>query len=149
MPLTADGWNAICDLMTTEIGATPNWNPFSNTYALIGVGDNGGSVAQATTNHKLGGTTNTLLKRMDTSYPSTSSGTTNTITFQATFGPTDANFDWNEDAVFNGGASNLTNASYTGAQPLCMLSRTVEVLPLQPKTSTESVVYQKTITIQS
>ena len=140
MGLTQDGWNAIASLIASD----GNWNAFDNAHALLGVG-NDTSTAFVNTQHKLVGAS-TLLKGMDTSYPTTSTSS-NTITFEATFAAGEANFTWGENGVFNGGSGNLTNASYTGAAPLCMLTRASETL--LTKTSTEEVVLTKTLTWQA
>ena len=98
------------------IGAAPTY--FSNANAYIGVGDS--STAAAATQTDLQAATNKLRKAMDATYPQHTDGTgasTNAqVVFKATFGTSDANFAWNEWAVFN--------ASSAGR----MLNRRVESL---------------------
>jgi hypothetical protein len=68
---------------------------FNNANAYIGVGD--GTTAFAATQTDLQGTS-TFRKGMDAGYPQRSG---NVLTFQATFGTTEANFSWQEWGVFN------------------------------------------------
>jgi hypothetical protein len=68
---------------------------FNNANAYLGVGD--GTTAFSASQTDLQGT-NKVSKPMNSGYPSRSG---NTVTFQATFGATEANFAWNEWAVFN------------------------------------------------
>lgn len=91
---------------------------FDNTNAYIGVGDS--STAAADTQTDLQAATNKLRKAMDATYP-THTDTTGTagsknIVYQSTFGSSDANFAWQEWAIFN--------ASTAGR----MLNRKVESL---------------------
>jgi hypothetical protein len=137
MGLTQDGWKAIASLISGD----GNWTAFDNAHAALGVG-NDTSTAFAPTDHFLKGGT-TLLKGMDTSYPTTSTSS-NTITFEATFAAGEANFTWGENGVFNYlGIS----SDFTGAAPKCMLTRASETL--LTKTNTEEVVLTKTLTWQS
>lgn len=76
---------------------------FNNGNAHIGVGDS--TTAAAATQTDLQAASNKLRKAMDATYPTHTDGTTSgaaTITFRATFGSSDANFAWQEWAVFNG-----------------------------------------------
>lgn len=82
---------------------------FDNANAKIGVGDSSTAFAAAQTD--LQAATNKLRKAMDTSYPTTAS---NVLTFQSTFGSSEANYAWNEWGVFNAASSGV------------MLSRKVE-----------------------
>jgi roadblock/LC7 domain-containing protein len=70
---------------------------FSNANAYIGVGDS--STAAAATQTNLQAATNKAYVAMNTGYPSVSS---QTITFQATFGSAAGNYAWNEFIVANG-----------------------------------------------
>lgn len=75
---------------------------FNNGNAAIGVGDS--ATAAAATQTDLQAATNKLRKAMDATYPTHTDATTSggaTITFRATFGSSDANFAWQEWAVFN------------------------------------------------
>ena len=71
-------------------------NAFNNANAYIGVGDSNAAFASDQTD--LQAVTNKLRKGMDAGYPSRSNLT---MTWQATFGETDANFAWLEWALFN------------------------------------------------
>ncbi|MGE4226666.1 MAG: hypothetical protein AB7I23_25260 [Vicinamibacterales bacterium] len=70
--------------------------PFNNANAHIGVGDS--TTAFAATQTDLQAATNKLRKAMDAGFPQRSG---NVVTYQATFGSSDANFPWEESAVFN------------------------------------------------
>lgn len=112
MPLTTAGLTAI----PTEI--IGSGTPFNAANAYLGVGDS--STAFDPSQTDLQAATNKLRLPMDSGFP-TSSG--NQMTFQATFGPADANFAWNEWGVFNG----LTAGT--------MLVRKVQTIGSGPKTS--------------
>ena len=126
MSLTQAGWSGIASLLIGDGSVTA----FNNGNAYLGVGDSSNSFVNTQTD--LQATSNKLRKGMNTNYPSRSS---NVITFQATFGTSDANWAWNEDGIFNAGSSGT------------MLTRAVETLIT--KTSAVSVVFTKTLTIQS
>jgi hypothetical protein len=100
--------------------------PYSNANANLGVGDS--STAAAVGQTDLQAASNKLRKAMDATYPTVSNGV---ATFRATFATSDANFAWQEWAVFN--------ASSTGR----MLNRAVS--SLGTKTSAQS--WQLTVTI--
>lgn len=122
MPITDAGRN---HLVQAGIGA--GVTAFNNANAHIGVGDS--STAFAVGQTDLQASSNKLRKAMDATYPS---GGSNVITFRSTFGTSDANFAWNEWAVFN--------ASSSGT----MLSRKVE--SLGTKTSTQTWQFTVTLT---
>lgn len=84
---------------------------FDNTNAYIGVGDS--STAAAVGQTDLQAASNKFRKVQDATYPQVS---TNQVTFRSTFATGEANFAWNEWAVFN--------ASSAGT----MLNRKVEGL---------------------
>jgi hypothetical protein len=92
---------------------------FSNANAYIGVGDSTDAEDVADTN--LQAASNKVRKAMDSTFPSVSGAN---CTWQATFGTGDANFDWNEWAIFNAAAAGT------------MLNRKVE--SLGTKTSADS-----------
>lgn len=69
--------------------------PFSSANARLGVGS--GSNAFAVSQTDLQGT-GKLRKAMDAGYPVV---TPPTVTFKATFAPSEANFPWNEWGIFN------------------------------------------------
>lgn len=130
--LTIGGCSALWErLIGTGVTA------FSNSTAVLGVGDS--TTAAADTQTDLQAATNKTYKGMDSTYPthtdSTSSSGAKTITFRATFGTSDANHRWREWAVGNG-------TTTIGR----MLNRKVEDLDGgSAKTSAQS--WQLTITI--
>lgn len=97
---------------------------YNNANAALGAGDSAAAFALSQTN--LQGAVNTtdrVRKAMDATFPSRSA---NVLTFRSTFATTDANFTWNEWALFN----NVTDGSGT------MLNRAVT--NLGTKTSASS-----------
>ncbi len=70
--------------------------PYNNANARVGVGDS--TTAAAATQTGLQASTNKTWKAMDTGYPQISN---QTVTFRATFGPSDANYAWNEFTIVN------------------------------------------------
>jgi hypothetical protein len=110
MPLVNLARDVICDKV---IGGS-TYNAYNSTNAHIGVGDS--SAIHAASQTDLQAATNKLRKIVD----SAPTRTANTMRFIATFGTGDANFAWNEWAVFN--ASSGTTA------PAAMFSRKVESL---------------------
>lgn len=121
MALTNAGRNHIAQAIIGEAVTA-----FNNANAYIGVGDSSTAFAGAQTD--LQAATNKLRKAMDASYPTRA---TNVLTFRATFATTDANYAWNEWAIFNGSSGGT------------MLSRKVE--SLGTKTSAQS--WQMTVDI--
>lgn len=101
---------------------------FTNANSYIGVGDS--STAFSASQTDLVAATNKLRKAMDSTYPTIAS---NVLTFRSTFGTSEANFAWEEWAVFN--------ASSSGT----MLSRKVE--SLGTKTSAQSWQITCTLTV--
>jgi hypothetical protein len=84
-------------MLDATIGATPIF--YTNALAALGVGDSSAVFALGQTN--LQGavvTTDRIRKNMDATFPSRA---TNVMTFRATFATTEANFVWNEWAIFN------------------------------------------------
>lgn len=96
-------WESLIGNGTTTAGQALTF--FSNTQAAIGVGDS--STAAAATQTDLQGatyTTDKLRAGMVATYPIHGDGVTsaaNTISFQSTFTTGQANFAWNECAIFN------------------------------------------------
>lgn len=121
MAITDAGRN---HLVQAGVGAAVT--AFNNANAHIGVGDSTTAFAAGQTD--LQAASNKTRKAMDATYPS---GTSNVITFRSTFGTSDANFAWNEWAVFN--------ASSGGT----MLNRKVESLGTKTNTQT----WQFTVTL--
>lgn len=89
MALTTAGINHISQ---TIIGAG---TPFNHANAHIGVGD--GTAAFTTAQTDLQGS-NKVRKGMDGDYPTVAPPV---VTFRSTFSPAEANFAWNEWAIFN------------------------------------------------
>lgn len=100
----------------------------NSSNAHLGVGDSTTAFAAAQTD--LQAATNKLRKAMESGYPTRSSGA---LTFRSLFGTSEANFAWQEWAVFN--------ASSSGT----MFSRKVE--SLGTKTNTQSWQLTATVTI--
>ena len=73
---------------------------YSNANAHIGVGDSTTAAAAGQTD--LQAATNKLRKAMEATYPSRAS---QTLTFRSVFGSSDANWDWEEWAIFNASSS--------------------------------------------
>lgn len=113
MPGTTAG--AVNVMAPALIGAA--YTPFSAANAYLGVGDS--TTAHAVGQTDLQAATNKLRKAMDATFPTNSSGT---LTFRATFVEAEANFAWQEWAVFN--------ASSAGT----MLNRRVQSLGTKPST---------------
>lgn len=99
---------------------------FNNANSYIGVGDS--TTAFSASHTDLQAASNKFRKAMDATYPS---GGANVITFRSTFATGDANFAWQEWAVFN--------ASTSGT----MLNRKVESLG----TKTSAQTWQFTVTL--
>jgi hypothetical protein len=101
---------------------------FNNANAHIGVGGGAGATGGfAASQTDLQGASKTR-KAMDATYPQRS---TNVLTFRSTFGTGDANYTWDEWAVFNAAAAGV------------MMNRKVEALG----TKTSSATWQLTVTV--
>lgn len=120
MALTTAG---VTYMAQAAFGTNPT--PFNGTNTRIGVGDSTTAFAVGQTD--LVAATNKFRKLVD----SAPSGASNVLTCVATFGTTEANYAWQEWAVFN--------ASSAGT----MLSRKVESLGTKPGTQT----WQFTVTL--
>lgn len=118
--LTNAGAQLVEDLLIGAGGTV-----FSNANAYIGVGN--GTTAVSAAHTDLQGASKTR-KAMNATFPSRSS---QTLTFKATFGTSDANYSWEEMAAFN--------ASSAGT----MLSR---ALVTSPFTKTSSLSIDATFT---
>lgn len=123
MALTNAGCDIIAALITGKSTAL-----FDNANARIGVGDS--DTAFSANQTDLQASSNKVRKEMDPGYPQVNG---NTITFRATFGPSDANFAWQEWGIFN--------AESGGA----MLNRVVEYNGT--KVAGQTWVFQVTLTI--
>lgn len=97
--LLNEGITALLNLL---IGAAET--AFSNANSYLGVGDS--STAAAATQTGLQASTNKLYKAMEATYPQIAS---QTVTFRAVFGSSDANFDWNEFTVASGNSDAADN----------------------------------------
>ena len=131
-------WECLIGNGTTTAGQ--NLTYFNHAQAAIGVGDSSTAAAATQTNLQAG--TNGYRQACDSGYPSHTDGTTssaNTITFQATVGTSNANFAWQEWAVFNSVGS---GSPPSGGR---MLNRAVT--SLGTKTSAASWQFTVTITI--
>jgi len=123
MALTNAGCSIIASLITGASNAL-----FNNANARIGVGDSDTAFSASQTD--LQASSNKVRKGMDSGYPQVNG---NTITFRATFGPSDANFAWKEWGVFNTASGGT------------MLNRVVEYNGT--KVSGQTWVFQVTLTI--
>ena len=101
--------------------------PFSNANTYIGVGDSTTAFSAAHTD--LQAASNKLRKAMDATYPQV---TANVVVYKSTYSTAEANFAWQEWAVFN--------ASSAGT----MLNRKVE--SLGTKTAAQTWVFTVTLT---
>jgi hypothetical protein len=102
---------------------------FNNANARIGVGD--GTAAFSASQTDLQGT-NKFRKGMDAGYP-TRSG--NVLTFQSTFGASEANFEWQEWGVFNAASAGT------------MLNRFVQNLGTKTSSQTFRLTVQITLNV--
>lgn len=101
---------------------------FTNANSRIGVGDSATAFAAAQTD--LQAAANKFRKVVDAGYPTRAA---NVLTFRATFATGEANFAWNEWAVFNAAAAGT------------MLNRKVEALGT--KTNVQSWQFTVTLTV--
>jgi hypothetical protein len=120
------GYAAPAYICAAILGENPTF--FNNANAYIGVGDS--TTAYSSSQTDLVAATNKLRKAMDATFPTRA---TNAMTFQSTFGLTDANYAWQEVGIFN--------ASSAGT----MLTR--ENVSLGTKPSTQQWVLTVTITL--
>lgn len=122
--------NAFRDVMAgAMIGVT--FTKYDNTNAYLGVGDS--STAFVNTQTDLVAATNKLRKAMDATFPTSPPSPLNVLVFRSTFATTDANFAWQEVAVFN---------ASSGATMMCRV-----VNSLGTKTSASSWQLTHTVTI--
>lgn len=90
---------------------------FNNANAYIGVGDSATAVSASHTD--LQAATNKLRKAMNATFPSRAS---QTVTWKADYATTDANWQWNEMAVFNGSSANTMLARALVGSPFTKTS---------------------------
>lgn len=124
MPLTTVGRNFIAAAIINDGPPTH----FDNDSSYLGVGDSTTAFSAAHTD--LQAASNKLRKGMEATYPSRA---TNVLTFRSLFSTAEANFHWQEWALFNAAAAGD------------MLSRKVE--DLGTKTSAQSWQLTATITV--
>lgn len=93
----------IATVLTNQTAA----NAWGNTNAYLGVGDS--STAEAATQTELQAATNRFYKVMNATYPSRSS---QTVSFQADFTTTEANYVWAEWSIA-AGATTASGAGFT------------------------------------
>jgi hypothetical protein len=86
------GINLLTNLLTGAGGTV-----YSNANAYLGVGDS--TTAASASQTDLQAATNKLRTAMNAGYPT--SGTSQKVTFQSDFGSSEANYAWEEFAVFN------------------------------------------------
>lgn len=123
-------WQTLIGNGTTTSGQALTY--FNNANAHIGVGDS--STAEAATHTDLQAASNKLRKAMDATYPTHTDATTSgaaSIVFRSTFATGDANWAWNEWALFNGSSGGR------------MLNRKVQSLG----TKTSAASWQLTVTL--
>lgn len=125
MPLTNAGRNHFAQDVVGEAVTE-----FNNAEAHIGVGDSTDAFDKTETD--LQAPSNKFRQPMESTYPQRSA---NILTFRALFATGDANFAWQEWAVFNGVSSGV------------MLNRKVE--SLGTKTSAQSWQFTVTLTVDN
>jgi fatty acid/phospholipid biosynthesis enzyme len=96
MPLTNAGRDAIASRLINDTTTIE----FDNANAKIGVGDSNAAFAVAQTD--LQAAANKFRKAMDATFPTIAG---NALTFKSTFASAEANFAWQEWAVFNAAAA--------------------------------------------
>lgn len=89
-------WTLVCSSSGTE---------FDNSNSYLGVGDSSTTESAAQTG--LQAAVNKKYKAMDSGYPTY--GTAQKATWKATFGSSDANYDWREFTVGNGASGGCVN----------------------------------------
>lgn len=127
MPLTTAGRNFIAQAIMND---SPTF--FDNSNAYLGAGDSNTAFDVAHTD--LQAATNKVRKAMEATYPQRS---TNVLTFRSLFGTSDANFAWEEWALFNASSGGI------------MLSRKVESLGTKANTQSWQLTADVTVTIGS
>jgi hypothetical protein len=127
-------WQCLIGNGTATAGQSLTY--FNNSQAAIGVGDS--STAAAATQTNVQAASNKLRVAMDATYPQHTDATTSgaaSIAFRSTFSTSQANFAWQEWAVFN----SATDA--TGR----MLQRKVESLGTKTSSSTWTLTVTLTL----
>lgn len=127
MPLTTAGRNFIAQAIMND---SPTF--FDNSNAYLGAGDSNTAFDAAQTD--LQAASNKVRKAMEATYPQRS---TNVLTFRSLFGTSDANFAWEEWALFNGSSGGT------------MLSRKAESLGTKANTQSWQLTADITVAIGS
>jgi hypothetical protein len=127
MPLTNAGRDFIA---TAIINDSPT--PFDNTHAYLGSGDS--TTAFDVTHTDLQAASNKLRKAMEATYPQRAA---NVLTFRSLFGTSEANWAWQEWALFNAASAGV------------MLSRKVESLGTKTSAQSWQLTAELTVTIGS
>lgn len=122
--------NLARDLICDALIGGGTYTAFNNANAYLGVGDSTTAYAAAQTD--LQAASNKHREAMDATYPQRSA---NVLTFVSTFETGDANFDWEEWAVFNHASAGQ------------MLSRKVESLGTKTSAATWELTVTLTVTI--
>lgn len=86
------------------LACTSSGTKFDNANSYIGVGDS--ETAEVATQTGLQATTNKFYKPMDATYPIISG---QTVTFRATLGANEGNYNWREFTVANGNSDTAKN----------------------------------------
>lgn len=102
---TNTGGALLLDLLIAAGGTA-----YNNANSYLGSGDS--STAFAVSQTDLQAATNKLRKAMDSTFPSRSG---QVVTFKSTFATTDANWVWNEVAIFNNSSAGTMLARSTGS----------------------------------
>lgn len=105
--LVNEGIQRLLDLAIAAISNQTAANAWGNTNSYLGVGDS--STAEAATQTELQAATNRFYKGMNATFPSRSN---QTVTWQADFTTSEANFVWAEWSV-SAGATTASGAGFT------------------------------------
>lgn len=124
MAIATSGRNKMAQLLIGEAV-----NAYNNSNAYIGVGNGTTAFSAAQTDNQ---GASKARKAMDASYPQRS---TNVLTFQSTFASGDANFAWEEIALFDASTSGV------------MFSRLVQAMGTKASGSTWVATLAITLTV--
>lgn len=92
--------NLARDMIADALIGGSTYTKFTNAAAHLGIGDS--STAFAASQTDLVAATNKTRKPMEATYPQR---TANVVVWKSSFGPSDANYAWNEVGVFNAAAA--------------------------------------------
>lgn len=122
--ITYGGLAYLWSLATGLTTAISNANQLSNGFMPVGVGDGNGVVPTVSpTDTDLVAPTNKFYQPVDATYPQVGAAgaTAGSLTIQATFGSSSANFTWNEWGFF-GTSSSFTSGTNTTPQNATMIN---------------------------